>query len=83
MQSSIDVVAMSVIGGVGVLLGPLIGALYIIGLPGFVPLDSAGIAASQVGWLILILYLPGGLSQAIEPLRNRYIGWANRATVSI
>lgn len=76
VQSSIDVVAMVVIGGVSVLTGPLIGALYIIGLPGFVPLDSAGIAASQVGWLILILYLPGGISQAIEPLRNRYIRWA-------
>jgi ABC-type branched-subunit amino acid transport system ATPase component/ABC-type branched-subunit amino acid transport system permease subunit len=76
VQSSIDVVAMTVIGGLSIMLGPLIGAFYIIGLPKFLPLDSAGLAATQAGWLILILYLPGGIAQGLEPVRTRYVQWA-------
>jgi ABC-type branched-subunit amino acid transport system ATPase component/ABC-type branched-subunit amino acid transport system permease subunit len=75
-QSSVDVVAMTVIGGMSLLASPLLGAFYIIGIPAFVPLDSAGLAATQLGWLVLILYLPGGISQGLEPLRNRYVAWA-------
>jgi ABC-type branched-subunit amino acid transport system ATPase component/ABC-type branched-subunit amino acid transport system permease subunit len=78
VRGSIDVVAMAVIGGTSLLVGPLLGALYILGLPAFVPLDSAGLAATQLGWLILVLYLPGGLSQLAEPLRRRYVAWAGR-----
>jgi ABC-type branched-subunit amino acid transport system ATPase component/ABC-type branched-subunit amino acid transport system permease subunit len=77
-RGSIDVVAMAVIGGISLLVGPLLGALYIIGIPAFLPLDSAGLAATQLGWLILVLYLPGGLAQALDPLRTRYLRWAAR-----
>jgi ABC-type branched-subunit amino acid transport system ATPase component/ABC-type branched-subunit amino acid transport system permease subunit len=75
-QSSIDVVAMTIIGGLGILLGSLIGAFYIIGLPQFLPLGAAALATTQLGWLILVLYLPGGLGQGLERLRNGYAGWA-------
>jgi ABC-type branched-subunit amino acid transport system ATPase component/ABC-type branched-subunit amino acid transport system permease subunit len=68
---SIDLVAMTVIGGVGLLAGPLIGALYIFGLPAFLPFDAATLAASSAGWLVLILYVPGGLAAVIEPIRTR------------
>jgi ABC-type branched-subunit amino acid transport system ATPase component/ABC-type branched-subunit amino acid transport system permease subunit len=78
VRSSIFVVAMAVIGGMSLLVGPILGAFYIVGLPAFLPLDSAGLAATQLGWLILILYLPGGLAQALEPLRQRYARWAAR-----
>ena len=70
---SISIVAMTVIGGIGILAGPLIGALYIIGVRNFLPLDSAGLAATSFGWLLLILYVPGGIAQLIEPLRDRII----------
>jgi ABC-type branched-subunit amino acid transport system ATPase component/ABC-type branched-subunit amino acid transport system permease subunit len=70
---SIAIVAMTVIGGIGILAGPLLGALYIIGIPLFLPLDSAGLAATKLGWLVLILYVPGGIAQLIEPLRERVI----------
>jgi ABC-type branched-subunit amino acid transport system ATPase component len=76
--SSIDVVAMTVIGGMSLLAGPLLGAFYIIGIPAFLPLDSAGLAAQKLGWLILVLYLPGGIAQGIEPLRRRFVGWIAR-----
>lgn len=75
-RGSIDVVAMAVIGGTSLLIGPLLGAFYIIGIPAFLPLDSAGLAATQLGWLLLVLYLPGGLAQALEPVRARYTRWA-------
>ena len=70
-RASIDVVAMTVVGGIAVLAGPLLGVLYVIGIPELLPLDSAGIAATRLGWLILILYLPGGVAQVIQPLRDR------------
>lgn len=76
VQASIDVVAMTVLGGMSLLIGPLIGSFYIIGLPRFVHLGASAIAASQLGWLILIMYLPGGIGQGLEPLRNRYVNWA-------
>ena len=72
-RASIEVVAMTVIGGMSLLAAPLLGAFYIIGIPAFLPLDSAGLAATQLGWLLLVLYLPGGLAQALEPLRERYV----------
>ena len=82
VRASIDVVAMVVIGGTSLLAGPLLGAFYIVGIPAFLPLDSAGLAATQLGWLILILYLPGGIAQGLEPLRDRLVArLARRAGV--
>ncbi len=71
--ASINVVAMTVLGGISILVGPLLGALYIIGVPEFIPLDSAGLAASSFGWLLLILYFPGGIAQLMRPLRDRTV----------
>lgn len=73
VDSSIAVVVMTVIGGVSILSGPIIGSIYVLGIPAFVPLDSAGIAATQLGALLLILFLPGGLAGAITPLRDRLV----------
>jgi ABC-type branched-subunit amino acid transport system ATPase component len=70
---SIDLVKMTVIGGLGIMAGPLLGALFILALPEFIPLDTLGLAASSLGQLIIIMYLPGGLAQLVEPLRNRMI----------
>ncbi len=71
------------IGGIGLLAGPLIGALYIIGLPRFLPgIGSSGLAASSLGWLILILYFPGGLAQLVRPVRDRIVRLAGRATAT-
>ncbi|MBA3652617.1 MAG: hypothetical protein H0W70_00310, partial [Actinobacteria bacterium] len=84
VEASISVVALTLIGGVGILVGPLIGALYIIGVPHFVPLDSAGLAASSLGWLVLILYFPGGIAQLIRPVRDRLVDLlARRAGVDV
>ncbi len=74
--ANINLVAMSVIGGISVLSGPVLGALYILGIPAFVQLSSAALAASSFGWLILILYFPGGLAQLLSPIRERIVALA-------
>jgi ABC-type branched-subunit amino acid transport system ATPase component/ABC-type branched-subunit amino acid transport system permease subunit len=79
VSASIDVAVMTVLGGIGLLSGPLIGALFVIGVPSFVPLDSAGLAASKIGALVLILYAPGGIAQMVKPIRDRVIGWLARS----
>ena len=68
---SIDVMAMAVIGGLGIVAGPIIGAFYIFALPAFVPLDAVTTTASAGGWLLLILYFPGGIAGMLAPLRER------------
>jgi len=71
--SSIDVAAMTALGGLGVMFGPLLGGLYIIGIPRWIPLDSAGLAATALGWLIIVLRFPGGIVQMLAPARRRLI----------
>lgn len=73
VADNIDTVAMVAIGGIGVVGGPLLGALYIVGLPRFLPLDSAALAATAAGWLLLIMYVPGGLAKLVAPLRRRVL----------
>lgn len=53
VATSIVVVVMTVVGGVSLLAGPLLGVLLVIGLPSFVPLDTAGLAATQFGLLLI------------------------------
>ena len=78
-KASIDVVVMVVIGGVAVLSGPILGVLLVVGIPYFVPLGSLGLAATYLGQLIIILYLPGGLAALVGKVRDRVIrriaGW--------
>jgi ABC-type branched-subunit amino acid transport system ATPase component/ABC-type branched-subunit amino acid transport system permease subunit len=78
VDSSIDVAAIAVIGGLGLLIGPILGSLYIIGVPQFIPLDNVGIAATALGWLLLILSAPGGIGQAVAPYRDRIVDFLAR-----
>ncbi|MHB8464966.1 MAG: ABC transporter permease subunit, partial [Acidimicrobiales bacterium] len=73
VESSVNVAAMTALGGLGIMLGPLIGAFYIIGIPRFIPLDSAGLAATALGWLLIILRYPGGIAQSLASTRRRLI----------
>src|SRR5581483_5311083 len=68
---SVTLVAITVLGGLGSVSGPLLGALYLIAVPELLPLDSAELAATSLGWLLLILYCPGGLAQLVDPVRRR------------
>jgi ABC-type branched-subunit amino acid transport system ATPase component/ABC-type branched-subunit amino acid transport system permease subunit len=80
---SIDVVKMTVIGGLGLLSGPVIGSVFVQGVT-FLPLDSAGLAATAFGQLLVIMYLPGGLGSLVAPIRDRVAnGLARRAGVDV
>ena len=69
VADSIDVTALAVLGGLGIVAGPLLGAAYVIGLPRL-PLDSLALAASSLGWLVLLLYVPSGIAGLIAPVRR-------------
>ena len=75
---SVDIVVMTVVGGIGTLAGPILGVLLVKGLPAFVPLQSIGLFAQRAGILFLILYFPGGVVQLVAPLRERAIRWLAR-----
>jgi ABC-type branched-subunit amino acid transport system ATPase component/ABC-type branched-subunit amino acid transport system permease subunit len=61
---SLQLVSMVVIGGLGTLAGPVIGAVWIEGLPAFWPKNQlVPLFTSSIGMLILLLYLPGGFVQ--------------------
>ncbi|HVL81185.1 MAG TPA: ATP-binding cassette domain-containing protein [Actinomycetota bacterium] len=74
-EFSVDVVVMTVVGGIGMLAGPVLGVLFVRGIPAFVPLDSLALLASRLGLLLLIMYFPGGVVQLISPLRERVVRW--------
>jgi ABC-type branched-subunit amino acid transport system ATPase component/ABC-type branched-subunit amino acid transport system permease subunit len=73
-SQSILVVAIAVVGGLRSVPGSMLGALYVVGLPRFVPLDDAGLAATSLGWLIVVMLFPQGLSGVIDTLLHRLIG---------
>jgi hypothetical protein len=71
VDQSIQMFLMVVIGGLGSLAGPLIGAAYlgmadIIG--GSIPL--VGILATGLGTVILLLFMPGGLGEVCYRIRD-------------
>ena len=73
---SINVFVMAVIGGITSLGGALIGAVYLIGIPYmFENVDAVDLAATGVGVLILLLFLPGGLAEGLFLLRDKFLRW--------
>ena len=63
---SFTVISMVVIGGLGSILGSILGAIYLIGLPAiFGTTPTIEFLTSCVGLLAFILYLPGGLAQLL------------------
>lgn len=79
VESSLSLVAMVVIGGMGSTVGAVIGAMWVVGLPSIagdnavVPLLSSG-----VGLLILLLYFPGGFVQIAHRARSAVYRYLER-----
>jgi ABC-type branched-subunit amino acid transport system ATPase component/ABC-type branched-subunit amino acid transport system permease subunit len=77
--ASIRVVATAVIGGLGSIAGPILGALWTRGLPAwFDNTDQVRLLTSGIGLLILLLYFPGGLMQIVYTIRDGALSWADR-----
>ncbi len=77
-DASIDVVAVTVIGGLTVTLGPLIGALLIVGLPALVGMGTVGQAALAIAWLLVVIFLPDGLGGVLVRGRDLLYDWLAR-----
>jgi ABC-type branched-subunit amino acid transport system ATPase component/ABC-type branched-subunit amino acid transport system permease subunit len=79
VESSLQLVAMVVIGGLGSVFGPVLGALWVVGLPSFFPDNSlVPLFTSSVGLLVLLLYFPGGLIQVAYSARDLLLSWADQ-----
>jgi ABC-type branched-subunit amino acid transport system ATPase component len=81
-DDSLLVIATAVIGGLGSIVGPIIGALWVRGLP-VIFNDTAQVRlfTSSIGLLILLMYFPGGLLQIGYKLRDAVLIWADRRLV--
>jgi len=78
-DDSLSLVALVVIGGLSSVSGPVIGALWVVGLPAFFPgNDVVPLLTSSLGLLIMLLYFPGGLVQIGYSARDALLGWADK-----
>jgi ABC-type branched-subunit amino acid transport system ATPase component/ABC-type branched-subunit amino acid transport system permease subunit len=76
VEDSLLLVAVVVIGGLGTVAGPILGALWVIGLPAFFPEnDAMPLLTSSIGLLLLLLYFPGGLVQIGYSARDAIVRW--------
>jgi branched-chain amino acid transport system permease protein len=71
---SLVMFSMVVIGGMGSLAGPVLGAIYVLGIQYFMPV-SLQLFGTGFGLLVLLLVFPGGLGQIFYMLRDRYLVW--------
>ena len=80
-SESIVVVATAIIGGLGSVAGPILGALWIRGIPQIIPEeldDLVRLLTSSIGLLVLLMYFPGGLLQILYSIRDRLLERADR-----
>jgi ABC-type branched-subunit amino acid transport system ATPase component/ABC-type branched-subunit amino acid transport system permease subunit len=76
VDDSVRLVAIVVIGGLGTVAGPILGSLWVVGLPAFFPdNDAMPLLTSSIGLLVLLLYFPGGLVQIGYSLRDAIVRW--------
>ncbi|MGR7001693.1 ABC transporter permease subunit [Yinghuangia aomiensis] len=76
-EDSLMLVSVVVIGGLGSTSGPVLGSLWVIGLPALFPGNSiVPLLASSLGLLLLLLYFPGGLVQIGYSARDALLAWA-------
>lgn len=79
VTESLDVVALTIIGGVGSAPGAVLGALWVHGLPAFVGFTpKVDLLRNGIGFLLIILYFPGGLLSIWTTIRDQVVQFAAR-----
>ncbi len=75
-ERSISVFTIAVIGGLTSLPGAMLGAVWVEGVPFlFNGSDFVRLLTSGVGMLVLLLMVPGGLSELIYRTRDGFLRW--------
>jgi branched-chain amino acid transport system permease protein len=77
-EKSIALFAMAVIGGLTSLPGAILGALFVWGLPllpGLKDVEQIEFLTSGAGLIFVLLFLPGGLSEGMYRIRDRFLRW--------
>jgi branched-chain amino acid transport system permease protein len=75
-ERSITVFAISVIGGLTSLPGAVLGSIYVEGVPIFFRNnETVGLLTSSVGLLLLLLFVPGGISEVFYKSRDAFLRW--------
>lgn len=77
--ASLAVVATAIIGGLGSIAGPILGTLWVRGIPELIPDeldDLVRLLTSDIGLLILLMYFPGGLLQVVYKVRDSVFDYA-------
>ena len=80
-NESFDIVAITIIGGLGSIVGPILGTLWVEGIPalfGANPTDQVRLLTSSLGLLILLMYIPGGLLQIVYWVRDSFLNFLQR-----
>jgi ABC-type branched-subunit amino acid transport system ATPase component/ABC-type branched-subunit amino acid transport system permease subunit len=73
-EQSLQVLAMTVVGGIGSVAGAVLGAVYLIGVPQlFGDTSTVRLATSGIGLLVILRFEPGGLIAILERVRDRWI----------
>jgi branched-chain amino acid transport system permease protein len=65
----------AVVGGIGSLLGAALGAVYLEGGQWFLPGANWQALASALGVLLVLMIVPGGLSDLVYRLRDAWLRW--------
>lgn len=79
VNDSLVLVSLVVIGGLGSTTGPVLGALWVIGLPAIAPSNTlVPLLTSSLGLLILLLYFPSGLVGVAHKVREAILTAAER-----
>ena len=79
VSDSLRLVSVVVIGGIGSVAGPVIGSLWVVGLPAFfADNDLVPLLSSSIGLLILLLYFRGGLVQLFHMMHDAVIAGLER-----
>ena len=76
--ASVDMVVMVIVGGVGTLAGPLLGAVFLVYVPEWLSFAQQ-IRPIMMGSLLILvtLFLPGGLLGGLKPLWRRFAAVRN------
>jgi branched-chain amino acid transport system permease protein len=65
----------AVVGGIGSVLGAVLGAIYLEGGQWFLPGADWQALASALGVLLILMIVPGGLSDVVYRIRDAWLRW--------